>query len=121
MLTGTGPGKVSVQIFLVLAGFVAAHGAFVRIVESKQAEASGPSAAPRENDVEILFKRYNESLLKRFWRLGLPLIPVQLIGVILWANELTYGPYFSVVAEEKVREAFSVGIPAIWSPVLSGW
>lgn len=72
---GVGPGRVAVEVFLLIAGFVAAHGLFHRIGV--------------EWDVETFAQRLGHavyktqgSLMKRFWRLALPLIPVQVITAL---------------------------------------
>ena len=113
-LIGVGPGRVAVEVFLLIAGFVAAHGLFHRIgVEC--------------NDVDSFAQRIGHavyktqgSLMKRFWRLALPLIPVQLLHFVLWGERLAYGPYLSFPSEEVVYKSYEVGIAGIWSSALSG-
>jgi len=117
---GIGPGHLAVEVFLVIAGFVAAFGVWSRIGESSSKQDYESRGEYEQRIGFALLKRFQKSLLLRFWRLGPPLIPVQILHFALWKNKLAYGPYLTFPASEEVRDAYDIGIRALWAFQLSG-
>mmetsp|Transcript_2501 Transcript_2501/g.5747 ORF Transcript_2501/g.5747 Transcript_2501/m.5747 type:complete len:459 (-) Transcript_2501:1729-3105(-) len=118
-----GPGHLAVEVFLALAGFVAAHDVWCQL--RSRVEREDASEKPGEQDDpsqigKVLFTRYQKALLGRFWRLALPLVPVQVMHLVLWSQFLAYGPYLSFSSHDRVMGGYKVGLRGIWSSSLSG-
>mmetsp|Transcript_29311 Transcript_29311/g.47056 ORF Transcript_29311/g.47056 Transcript_29311/m.47056 type:complete len:445 (-) Transcript_29311:112-1446(-) len=115
-IIGIGPGHLAVEVFLLLAGFVSAYDVWWRIGKAVT------KTSPWDTDIygPALLSRYQKNLLRRFWRLALPLIPVQFTHFMLWKYNLAYGPWLSFPSKETVVSSFEKGVPSIWSSELSG-
>jgi peptidoglycan/LPS O-acetylase OafA/YrhL len=121
-LVGVGPGHVAVQCFFVLCGFVSALPGLNSLEEARRCCAIGGFAGDSKKlgAVEKFFKSYQRILFKRFWRLALPVIPVQIVHATLWHYGLASGPYDKFPSPEVIREAYTQGIQSVFTPVLSG-
>eukprot|EP00977_Amphora_coffeiformis_P011655 scaffold2804_cov181-Amphora_coffeaeformis.AAC.23 len=105
-------GGDHVLIFLVIAGFCAASRLWKPLLEARTS---------RRSDVSIDFMRHCQcSLIKRFFRLGLPLVPVHITHIWLARHRLAEGPYHRFPSDDKILKAYSVGVRALWSSALSG-
>ncbi|GBG29241.1 Hypothetical Protein FCC1311_054632 [Hondaea fermentalgiana] len=116
-LIGFGPGHLAVEVFLILAGFVAAHEVWYRLARDNENLNEDERFARASS---ALVRRYQRAFLSRFWRLGLPLLAVHGVHLMLWSQRLAYGPYLSFPRSEDVLKPYRIGMRAIWSSSLSG-
>ena len=108
------PGRVALATFIIIAGFVAAHGVHTRI-KSMRNSTNPTSSTKNMSALEItavaLMKRYSNSLLHRYLRLALPVLPAVVLYQIFFQLAWIPGPYNTVFANSTHREYY----------ILSAW
>jgi len=98
LLIPVGPGKIAVQTFLIMSGIVSTYPCW------------------RTGTINS----YEKSLLKRFGRLALPVLPVQLVHLILYSLGYAYGNFSRFPSADSVRRSYTAGISSIFASELNG-
>lgn len=105
-------GGDHVLIFLVIADFCAVAALWTPYLEAWTDESSALGIG--------ILRRCQSSLIKRFYRLGLPFVPVYVTQIWLASHRLAEAASHSFPSDDTIKEAYTVGIQALWSPALSG-
>lgn len=108
LMFGIGPGKIAVETFLIVTGMVFS----LKLKQYRYEEKA-------TTKLRIL-ARYQQSLLKRFPRLAFPVVPVQVVHLLLYRLGLAYGNYNKFPKPENIWKSLTVGLEGVFASDLNG-